>query len=165
MLLSAVCMFSIMMVVIADVTMRYLLSMPLAWSYDVISLYLMVGMFFFGVSDTLRSGGHIGIDILQKFIPPRLRDGVEAIGYLAMTAIIAAMAYLAFDRSLSAWLKDEAMSGSYLWPTWLAYVPVFVGMAAMGLRALYITIIRAYAAWSGTSRPHDEPDVNMEEAI
>lgn len=136
--LSAICMFIIMLIVMCDVIMRYFLSMPLAWSYDVISLYLMVGMFFFSVSDTLRVGGHVGIDVFQPLIPNRVRHVGEAIGYLAIALLTGMMAELAFFRALDAWRNEEMVTGAYLWPTWMAQIPVVIGTAMLTARCLLL---------------------------
>lgn len=136
--LSAASTFIIMLVVIADVLLRYVFSMPLAWSYDVISLYLMVGMFFFAVSDTLRVGGHVGIDVFQPYLPPLLRHVGEAIGYAATALLTGMMAWLALTRAISAWQNDEMQTGAYLWPMWVAQIPVVIGMAVITARCLLL---------------------------
>lgn len=44
--LAGLLMLAIMFVVVADVALRYLFNAPLSWSYELISVYLMVGLFF-----------------------------------------------------------------------------------------------------------------------
>ncbi|HEX2059972.1 MAG TPA: TRAP transporter small permease subunit, partial [Thermoanaerobaculia bacterium] len=50
---AGIFMFAIMLVVVTDVVLRYFVNAPLSWSYELISLYLMVGLFFFSLSDAL----------------------------------------------------------------------------------------------------------------
>ena len=57
-------MFVIMMLVVADVFMRYALNRPFSFTYDLIGLYLMAGVFFLTLSDALREHVHVGVDIL-----------------------------------------------------------------------------------------------------
>jgi TRAP-type C4-dicarboxylate transport system permease small subunit len=137
---SGVCMFAIMLVVVADVALRYLFNSPLAWSYDVISLYLMVGMFFFGVSDTLRGHGHVAIDLVQKRMSPAGRHAGESIGYALTTIVAAAIAAQAHGRLTESWAADEVMAGAYDWPTWLAMAPVAAGAAMLTVRAAFRTV-------------------------
>lgn len=59
---SAASLVVIMLVVVADVTMRYVVRSPLGWSYDLIGTYLMVCVFFFALSDTLHHHGHIAMN-------------------------------------------------------------------------------------------------------
>jgi len=137
---SGVCMFAIMLVVVADVALRYLFNSPLAWSYDVISLYLMVGMFFFGVSDTLRGHGHVAIDVVQKRMSPAGRHAGESIGYALTTLVAAVIAVQAYGRLTESWAADEVMAGAYSWPTWLAMAPVVAGAAMLTVRAAFRAI-------------------------
>ena len=51
--LAAAMLLAIMLIATLDVAMRYFLNSPLGWSYDLISLYLMAGMFFLAMSSTL----------------------------------------------------------------------------------------------------------------
>ena len=46
--LALVMLFAVMMIVAADVFMRYVFNAPFSWAYDLISLYLMAGAFFLG---------------------------------------------------------------------------------------------------------------------
>ena len=45
-LVAATCLAAIMLIVAADVLLRYLFNAPLSWAFDLISLYLMAGVFF-----------------------------------------------------------------------------------------------------------------------
>ncbi|MGR7994322.1 MULTISPECIES: TRAP transporter small permease [unclassified Xanthobacter] len=164
-LFSAACMFIIMLIVIADVLLRYALHMPLAWSYDVISLYLMVGMFFFAISDTLRVGGHVGIDVFQPYLPSTVRHVGEAIGYLAAAFLTGMMAQLAFFRGLSAWQNEEMLSGAYLWPTWIAQVPVVVGTAMIALRCLLLAATHVRDIFDKSRADADMTTPSLEEPI
>ena len=47
MLVAALMLLSIMLISTLDVLMRYVFNQPLGWAYDLISLYLMCGLFFF----------------------------------------------------------------------------------------------------------------------
>ena len=67
--LSGVALAVIMVVVVADVLLRYVARSPLGWSYDLIGSYLMVAVFFLALSDTLHHHGHIAIDISPSTSP------------------------------------------------------------------------------------------------
>ena len=69
--IAAVFMFAIMMIVFTDVVMRYVFNRPFSWAYDLISLYIMAGVFFLSLSGTYAVNGHISVDILlPRFWPP-----------------------------------------------------------------------------------------------
>ncbi|MES6530794.1 TRAP transporter small permease subunit, partial [Cutibacterium acnes] len=55
--------FIIMVLVVADVFMRYVVNRPFSFTYDLIGLYLLAGVFFLTLSDGLREHAHVGVDI------------------------------------------------------------------------------------------------------
>jgi len=137
--LAAIAMFAVMIVVMLDVTMRYVFAAPLGWSYEIISLYLMVAVFFLALGDTLHHHDHIAIDLLLPYMPVRLRHAGETIGYALTTVVIALIAWEAWERMASAIENREVMPTIIPWPTWIAYLFVVVGSVSLALRAAYRT--------------------------
>src|SRR3978361_740180 len=69
----AIFMFAIMIIVFSDVVMRYAFNRPFSWAYDLISLYLMAGVFFLSLSGTYAVNGHVSVDILMPHFSPFIR--------------------------------------------------------------------------------------------
>lgn len=132
--LSGVSLAIIMVVVVLDVAMRYILSSPLGWSYDLIGSYLMVCVFFFALSDTLHHHGHIAIDIFAPRLPRRFVHVSLAIGYGVSTLLMVLIAFQGWDRMLAAWNANNLISATVPWPTWPSYLMVFLGSGLMALR-------------------------------
>ena len=133
---SAVAIAAIMLVVTLDATLRYVISSPLTWSYELIGLYLMVAVFFLALPDTLTHHGHIAVDIFQRLIPFRLRHLLLGLGYALSTWIMVLITWGAGQRLVTAFLRDERIAAVVPWPTWIAYLLVVVGSAAMVLRCI-----------------------------
>ncbi|WP_299358596.1 TRAP transporter small permease [uncultured Paracoccus sp.] len=133
--LSGVSLAVIMVVVVADVTMRYALRSPLGWSYDLIGTYLMVCVFFFALSDTLHHHGHIAIDIFAPRLPRRFIHVSLAIGYGASALLLAMIAWQAWYRTAAAWNANNLISATVPWPTWPSYFMVLVGSALITMRS------------------------------
>lgn len=133
---SAVAIAAIMFVVTLDATLRYAISSPLSWSYELIGLYLMVAVFFLALPDTLTHHGHIAVDIFQRLIPLRLRHLLLGLGYGLSTWIMILITWGAGQRLKTAFLQDERIAAVVPWPTWIAYLLVVVGSAAMVLRCI-----------------------------
>ncbi|HWK68445.1 MAG TPA: TRAP transporter small permease [Rhizobiaceae bacterium] len=133
---SAVAIAAIMVVVTLDATLRYVLSAPLTWSYELIGLYLMVAVFFLALPDTLNHHGHIAVDIFQRLIPFRLRHLLLGLGYGLSTWIMVLITAGAGQRLKTAFLQDERITAVVPWPTWVAYLLVVLGSAAMVLRCV-----------------------------
>ena len=140
MALSSLALFAIMVIVTIDVVMRYVFNQPLEWAYDVISLYLMVGVFFFALSDTLHEHGHVSIDVLIKYMPGWVRHGGETIGYAVATFVFVLVTLQAIDRMSESYRLDEMLASAYNWPTWPAYLPVVLGTALLTVRSFYRTV-------------------------
>lgn len=131
---SAVVMFAIMAIVVADVGMRYLFNAPLEWSYDLIARYLIVYLFYFALSDTLRRDRHIVVDILARVAPPWIRCALELIGYSLALVVFAIIAWLGVERAWTEFAGNDVVFDSLQWPSWVVSVALPIGIAVMLLR-------------------------------
>jgi len=131
---SAAIMFAIMVIVVADVAMRYLFNAPLDWSYDLIARYLIVYLFYFALSDTLRRDRHIVVDILARITPPRVRHALELIGYGLSLVVFGIMAWLGTERAWTEFVGNDIVFDSLQWPSWVVSAALPIGVAVMLLR-------------------------------
>ncbi|MBV1897284.1 MAG: TRAP transporter small permease [Rhodobacteraceae bacterium] len=148
-IISGAALAAIMMIVVVDVIMRYVLSAPLSWSYDLIGLYLVVAVFFFSLSDTMHHHGHISIDLFQHMIPHRLRHALLSVGYLFSTVIVAMIGWQAWLRFMIAYSADDRIAAVVPWPTWIAYSIVTLGSLVLALRCAYRMVGHAASAATG----------------
>ncbi|SIS96964.1 TRAP transporter small permease [Paracoccus saliphilus] len=165
-LLSGLAIGAIMLVVVADVSMRYLFRQPLTWSYDLIGSYLMVGAFFLALSDTMKQHGHIAIDMFLYRLPHRFMHASQGLGYLLATVILLIIALQAGDRLASAWKGGDLIGATVPWPTWPSYLMVVIGAGVITLRCLVRGLQHLLSCWSGRqladlpqpheAGPHDE---------
>lgn len=135
--LASISMAAIMMIIVVDVAMRYILSSPLGWSYDLIGLYLMVAMFFLILPDTLHHHGHVAIDLFRSALPRRVRHLGLTIGYAAGTLVMALIGIEAWGRFHSAFAAQDRIAALVPWLTWPAYLIVTIGTAVLTLRLIY----------------------------
>lgn len=135
--LASVMMFVVMIVVVLDVLLRYLFNAPLSWSYDLISLYLMVGLFFFSLSSTLEHHEHVRVDILLKHFPMWARHLAELITYACGSVVFGLIVYVMARKVLGSFMANEVAPGAIPWPTWLSLVAVPLGAGLMLLRMLF----------------------------
>jgi TRAP-type C4-dicarboxylate transport system permease small subunit len=138
--LGSLMLFMLMCVVVADVSMRYLFNAPLQWSYEVVSSYLMPGLFFLAVSHTLRAHSHVAVDILHNYVGPRTRYAFEAIASALAAPAFAIGAWMSAGVT---WLdfRTEAVSSSGLAvPTWTVSIFLPVGFGLLSLR-LFLNLV------------------------
>lgn len=142
--------FALMCVVVADVALRYLFNAPLQWSYQVISSYLMPGLFFMAVSHTLKSHAHVAVDIVHNYVSRRTRYVFELFCSAVATPVFALCAVVS-ARNTWKDFADAAISTSGLaLPTWTVSVLLPVGFGMLTLRLALNTY--GYAATVLTGR-------------
>lgn len=146
---SALMLGTMMLIVVADVGFRYLLNSPLVWSFDVITLYLTVGLFFFALSDTLQDNAHVWVDVVVARMPRRVAHACFAIGYGVSLAAFAAIGWMAAARGYTSFIHNEVTAGVLKMPVWVSSAFVTVGVAVLVCRLAYRTFGHAASAITG----------------
>ena len=82
--LGTVILFLLVLLVITQVTMRTVFSVPLIGPEE-LARYFLICIVFFSMSYTARSGGHIRMDELQSFFPKKVRKFLQIL--IAITGI------------------------------------------------------------------------------
>jgi TRAP-type C4-dicarboxylate transport system permease small subunit len=134
--IAVVFLFVIMVLVVADVFMRYAMNRPFAFTYDLIGLYLLAGVFFFTLSDALREHAHVGVDILLSRFSPAGRRLSEIITALAGLFVFILICKVGFERALENYEQHDVLAGAIPWPTWVSAALVPFGCGVLVLRLL-----------------------------
>ncbi|HET9651698.1 MAG TPA: TRAP transporter small permease [Usitatibacter sp.] len=159
-------MFAIMSIIVVDVAARYLLKAPLAWSFDLISLYLTPAIFFLALSDTLQRNHHINVDIVVLRLAPRAQNVLVFIGSVLAAVVFAAIACMAVVRTHEDFVQKATSSSIYEWPTWISVLFVVLGAGLLFLRLGFRVLAFAHAL--ATGRPEAvgvEPPLPPEEDL
>jgi TRAP-type C4-dicarboxylate transport system permease small subunit len=133
--IADVSIFAIMLIVFSDIAMRYMFNSPIAWAYDLISLYLMAAAFFLSLSSTYSAHGHIGMDIFVRMLPSRGRRAMEIVTCMLAIPLFGLMTVVGAERAYNHWVNNDAISGLIAWPTWIgaAMVPAGAGLLIVRL--------------------------------
>src|SRR5882757_3709567 len=128
-------MFAIMMIVFSDVIMRYVFNKPFSWAYDLISMYLMAGVFFLVLSEAYTSRAHDSVDILQQKFSPAMIRLSEIVTCIVGITVFLLIAYLGFLRTLDNFKSADVMAGAIPWPMWpsIGLVPFGAGLITIRL--------------------------------
>lgn len=132
--------FALMCVVVADVSLRYLFNAPLQWSYQVVSSYLMPGLFFMAVSHALRSNSHVSVDILHNYVSPRTRYWFEATGSLLATPVFALCTWVSADNTWKEYLSGAESTSGLAVPSWTVSILLPIGFGMLTLRLALNTV-------------------------
>jgi TRAP-type C4-dicarboxylate transport system permease small subunit len=144
---AALALFAIMLIVVADVLLRYLFNAPLSWSYDLISIYLMGVAFFLALSETLRMNHHVAVDILYLRFPLGWRRVWRLVGWALSFVLFAIIFVLAVTTAWDRWSAGNVVAGAIPWPTWIPAAIAAAGFLlllvrlALGVVALAITLV------------------------
>lgn len=76
-------------------------------------------------------------------MPRRLRATLDAIWSLLAMLVFAIIAWGALGSLLDAWERNEFLPGYFVWPAWLAYLPIAIGSALMAVRLLHHAVMLA----------------------
>jgi len=132
---AAFFMFAIMIIVFSDVVMRYAFNRPFSWAYDLISLYLMAGIFFLILSEAYAAHAHVSVDILQQKFPPAMIRVSEIVTCLVGIVVFSLIAWLGLLRALDSFKSSDVMAGAIPWPMWpsIGLVPFGAGLITLRL--------------------------------
>jgi len=134
---AAVFMFAIMIIVFGDVIMRYAFNKPFSWAYDLISLYLMAGVFFLVLSEAYTDRAHVSVDILQQKFSPSMIRLSEIVTCIVGITVFSLIAWLGFLRAVDSFVSSDVMAGAIPWPMWpsIGLVPFGAGLITLRLAA------------------------------
>lgn len=122
-------------VIVYDVTLRYMFNMPAIWAWDLNGQFMAV-IVAFGGGYTLLHKGHASIDILVSRLSPRRRALLDVImGPFLMVGI----GLLLWRISLGAWnsvMMRECYNSTWAPPIYPLKVIVAVGIGTMFLGAV-----------------------------
>ncbi len=133
---GAAMLFALMCVVVADVSLRYLFNAPLQWSYEVISSYLMPGLFFLAVSHTLKAHSHVAVDIVHNYVGRRTRYAFESLASVLALPAFATCAWMAAGVTIRDFQTGATSSSGLALPTWTLSMLLPIGFGLLSLRLL-----------------------------
>ena len=132
----------------------WLLTLNFAWAQEA-TIYLFVWMAKFGAAYGVRTGIHVGVDVLINRLSPAKRKFFVLFGLLAgalFTGTIATMgagfvwengAHYAFFHAMGMNMTDliEGPTTPDLeWPTWVIYLAIPLGSSLMCFRFLQVAV-------------------------
>ena len=113
------------LVILADVTCRYLLNIPLAWAAE-LTVFLFQFTCFAGATIALRRGMHFGLGVLLHDLWPRAARALKPL----VAVLVIAAALLVVGLALR--MADQAWNSMYATLP-MSQATIYVVMAASGL--------------------------------
>ena len=130
-----------MMLVVVDVFMRYVMHRPLMIA-DEFSAYMLVALSFLGFAYTWRQGGHVRVEVVVNYLPPRLYAWVRLIGLILTFIFMVEMDRAAFKMIAYALQMKMRSSTWLMFPLFWPQLTIFVGFVLLTLM-LVVDIVQA----------------------
>ncbi|HPF58454.1 MAG TPA: TRAP transporter small permease [Candidatus Competibacteraceae bacterium] len=115
---------------------RYVLGTGFTWALELVT-YLFAWLVLFGVSYGIKTGAHIGIDVLVRQFPHKLRRAIGLIGILACCAyciimLVGSAGYVYKLYELGIEAQDLPI------PRWIPFIMLPIGLSLALLRLLQV---------------------------
>jgi TRAP-type C4-dicarboxylate transport system permease small subunit len=147
--IASLALVAMMLVVVADVTLRFAFNIPLRGAYDMVSAFLLV-MVFFGIGPVIAYGREILIDLLDKVVPGAVLRGLRLIAAIGTLAVFLFIGWSMYAPARDAFrYGDRSLElGLPVWTLWAVAFAGFIGIVWASVRALI-------AAWRTDGTEHD----------
>ena len=132
-----------MMLVVVDVFMRYVMQRPLMIA-DEFSAYMLVTLSFLGFAYTWRQRGHVRVEVVVSYLPPRLYAWVRLIGLILTFIFMVEMDRAAYKMIAYALQMKMRSSTWLMFPLFWPQLTIFVGFVLLTLM-LVVDIVQAGA--------------------
>ena len=96
--------------VVVNIIMRYILNSGLVWSEEV-ATGCFVWSVFIGAAAVFKHRGHVGVDVVVKFMPSVLRKAVQLITDIILVVLNGYMSYLAILYIKTSYTKMTPVLG------------------------------------------------------
>ncbi len=131
----------VVMVILADVIGRFF-DAPLLGARDVFEMTMVI-VVFGGMALCDRQGGHIAMDLFERYYPPRLNRWIDALSAALGAVLFLAIAWMVYESAkLSVMLNiaTNLLDLPKAWFQWCLSGLAVVTAFAMGVRALELAL-------------------------
>ncbi|WP_407050874.1 TRAP transporter small permease [Methyloraptor flagellatus] len=118
----------------SDVVMRYAFGKPIHGAYDVVECMLALFVFH-GLSAVFLVRGNITIDLVDHFVPDRVRSGLVRVSDVVQIAALMLIGWAMLIPALQAYEYGDRKLELGL-PLWIVWAYVLVGLAGTIVSAL-----------------------------
>ncbi len=143
--------FVAMVHVVADALSSRFLGRPIEGTFQIVTLYYMVALFFLPLGLTEKLDAHISADLLHALLPVWLQRLMTFLAQLAMAGFAGVLAWQAVEIALRQTrigaFEDTASFHLLIWPSrWIAVVGLVAFTLVAALKAVDLLFSRSSEA-------------------
>ena len=116
----------LVVLVVADVTVRTLGLRPLSWASSTAE-YILLYAAFLPMPYLVRHRGHVFVEFLRAPMSQKVKRTVERLVYVVCIVICAYLGWVATKSGWAAWQEGSYETRTYDMPKWLVYLPMALG--------------------------------------
>ena len=158
--LTGVLMLATVIILFVNVIMRYCFSAASSWAEEVIR-YAIIWVTFVGGSQCVKSGTHVGVDLVLMSLPKKAKPFFYGLAQLlagAFTAFCTVGGFQLFQMVL----KTHQLSPARVMPMWIVYASLFIGNGLMTIRFIIAGITQMMGKGTAASAiTDDEGNLDM----
>ena len=130
---SAAFVLVLMILVVADITGRYLFNRPVPMAYEFGS-FMLVFIVFLALASTQRMGAHIRVEFVTLRLPPRVRVCLDILAYCLGIVVYATILWRGFGWAWTSWQVGDYVAGLINIPRYPSQFAVPLGAAILCLQ-------------------------------
>ena len=130
---SAAFVLLLMILVVADITGRYLFNRPVPMAYEFGS-FMLVFIVFLALASTQRAGAHIRVEFVTLRLPPRARACLDILAYGVGILVYATILWRGFGWAWTSWQVGDYVAGLINIPRYPSQFVVPLGAAVLCLQ-------------------------------
>lgn len=123
--LAFICIILTMLIMSAEVVMRYFFNKPLGWSVE-ISTYLLVYICFMAAPYVLAKNKHVTMDIVYSKLSTNVRAWLDLINSVLIILISSIITWYSFWVSLDLYQSGMLVHGTSEIPKYLLVLVIFI---------------------------------------
>lgn len=122
-------------VMLYEVISRYFFNAPTVWGMELATL-LFGPYFLLGGPYLLHLGGHVGLDLVHRSLPPLWRRCADVFGHVVIIAFCVILLYFAWPLAYQAWGFRETSFSAWNPPVWPVKFAIPVAVALLAAQSL-----------------------------
>ena len=128
--------FAMMVLVVIDIALRTFAGSSLLLTEEV-SGYLLVVVAFLAMAEALKQGRHVRVELLARWLPPRLQARLELILALAGLGAMIVVSWRSVIMVYRSYIRGVKIPGILLTPVYLPQIFMVIGLLALVLQFFF----------------------------
>lgn len=132
--IAMLALFGMMLVVVADVFMRYVFNAPIRGSFDLVGMSL-VAMVAFGLPRVIAGRMELAIELIDGMVPPRVVRVLSIVAGILSTLVLIFILWAMIKPAMSAYsYGDRSLELNV--PIWIVWALAIAGVASAAVAAV-----------------------------